>query len=708
MWRLYINGTLVNDIPEGLEKLTSTIKREENTNVLLYDISLDLTCYGGQDAYSIIHNRWKANKLGETSISLFQRKPDRSYSKVAEGVIMHSSIKFKLIEGSMSFKTEDKGYYGLINSNKGIDVAINCNKSKNGNNVTAPTPVQLKMFKCQNGLYKNDIRRGYLIIDVLKHVMNVISDGKITVSAPPFEAGGAYYSNPLTYLLAGGHELHYHPVNPLVFFSISWEKLFDSVRKLFCLDGSLQGTLDNPIFVIDTPQRFSNSETAFTIASVPNEINLATDEKRLYSMVSIGSPREVMDSTNKVADIYPFTTFKKESFHFAGTNNVDIRMNLEYDLVTSCGAIDDCIEYSDDIADGYADDVFIIETFIDAGPIYKAIATKMHSDTDGTTDVWRYNQTLTNQQVLSRWSNWLPNSVISPYPDVVAAVNVSTGLPVAFPGNTATTFNNPAYTTSGLSMPGYIDESYNAGSNGWVIPLYNDYDIINYPNGRQVVGSDGTNQWGAGTTQGNPVLNANQRFTPAAPGNYRIGLNGSFIMQYNTSNTGTTSLKVARLQMIKYNSGGTPIQTVDIASYSFRTTNNGTQSTYPINLSGSIVNTFAAGDYAKFWVYVDIYAPSYAQYAFYTLNADLNATLNSTIAPPSIIVDPKNYKSMILEFNYPLNLADYEVLRSKKEGIIRVPLRDGTYLEGWMNSISFDHNTGLTKFNLLSDGYKIS
>lgn len=707
MWKLYVNGTLVNDIPDGLEKLTSQIKREDNTNVLLYDITLDLTCYGGQDTYSIIYNRWKANKIGETTISLHQRKPDRTYSKVAEGVIMHSSIKFKLIEGSMNFKTEDKGFYGLINSNKGIEVAINCNKTKNGLSITPPVAKPMKIFKCQNGVYKNDNRRGYLVIDVLKHVMNVISDGKITVSAPLFESGGAYYSNPLTYLLAGGHELHYHPVNPLVFFAISWEKLFGSLRKLFCLDASIQGTLDNPILVIDTPQRFSNDDEVYTVPTVPEEINLSIDEKRLFSMVNIGSPKEITDSTHNVADIFPFSTFKRESFHFEGTNNLDIRMNLEYDIITSAGVIDDCIEYSDDIADSYADDVFIIETFIDAGPIWKAIATKTHSDTDGTTDVWRYNQTLTNQQVLSRWANFLPNTVLSPYPDNPGAVVVSTGAPVAYPGNNTYSMYNPAYITSGYgTMPGAVLDTSNAGSTAWPIPLFDDYNNYNYPNGRLVSGTDSSNAYGAGTTQGNPVQYVNQRFTPVTPGNYIITLNGNFAFQFAQGFSGTANSYICRLQMLKYNSGGTLLQTIDIATYSLGVY--ATRPSYPVNLSGSVTNTFAAGEYAKFQVYVDIYSPVGDLYRFNTLNADLSAVLKTSIAPSSVIVDPKNYKMMLLEFSYPLNLADYEALRSRKEGLVKVPLRDGTYYLGWMNSISFDHNTGLTKFNLLSDGYKVS
>ena len=707
MWRLYIDNQLISDMPEGLDKVTSSLKRDDSAGVLLYDISLDLISYGGQDAYSIVYNRWKADKYGETSIQLFQRRPDRTYTKVAEGTIMHSSIKLKLVEGSISYKTEDKGFYGLINNNKGISVGITATTTKNGTNIFPPSPVTLKVHKVTNGTYYNDNRRGYLVIDVLKHVMNVITDGTVSISAPAFESGGSYYNTNLTYLLAGGHELHYHPVNPLVYFSISWEKLYSSICKLFCMTGSIQGTFENPVLVIDTPDKFAADGTVFTIPTVPNEINLQCDEKRLYSILSIGSPKEITDSTTNVADIFPFTTFKRETFHFKGTNNVDTRLNLEYDLVTSCGVISDVLDMTDDIADAYADDVFIIETFQNAGA-FKSIPTHSVSNTNGTTTIHFYNNTLINQAILSRWSNYLPNSVDSPYPRSVGDVVVSTGAEVSYPGDTAFTFSNSAYQTAGWStLPGKIPQTTSSGTVLWQIPLWNDFGTYTYGS-RTIIGQDTSNAYGGSTTQGNPVITSNEFYTAASPGIYVFSLNGKFVYQtsFNASVTNYGGRHDIFLRADIYNSTGSLLGGYNLASYSMYLSRTGS---YLINLSGSQSIQMNTGDYVKFNVKVDIYSPTtQLSYGLYCLCSDLAVRLRTAINPPTIDVDPAGYKSMILDFSYPLSLTDYESLKNNKEGVVRVPLKDGTYLSGWINNVSYDHNTGLTKFNLLTDGYKIS
>ena len=66
--------------------------------------------------------------------------------------------------------------------------------------------------------------------------------------------------------------------------------------------------------------------------------------------------------------------------------------------------------------------------------------------------------------------------------------------------------------------------------------------------------------------------------------------------------------------------------------------------------------------------------------------------------------NPDNYKAMKIDFNYPLSLQEYLTIRGSKLGIIRIPVNDSEFVQGWIQNLKYNHFGGEAAFTLITDG----
>ena len=107
----------MNDHPEGWDSISSTIKRDD-TGVMLYDADITLKSYAGQDMYSALKTAWDNDRYGTSLITIEQRQSPTSYATIHSGTILHSDIKFNLINGSIEYKSDDRSWFTNISNNK--------------------------------------------------------------------------------------------------------------------------------------------------------------------------------------------------------------------------------------------------------------------------------------------------------------------------------------------------------------------------------------------------------------------------------------------------------------------------------------------------------------------------------------------------------------------------------------------------------------
>lgn len=693
-------------MPDGWDAIQSAIKRDDSTGILLYDSAIDLKFYAGQDGFAILKTAWDTDHYGESTIDIYQRYPNGNYGLIHAGTIFHSSLKFELINNNLSFKTEDRGFYAMINNNKNIETALNTGKTKNEIAITPCPSFTLKVHKISNGTLHFTCQ-AYKLIDVIKYVVSFMTDNRMTVSAPCFESGGIYEG----ICVVNGHELSSydqikHPI-------VSWDTLSTDLVKRLNVQFSIIGTLDLPIMKIDTFNDFYNYTTALEIIDTPDEIKLETDENRLYSIVEIGSEKTDTTSVLQFPDVYSLTSFRRESFHFKGTNNIDRKLDLVGKLVVSHAVIEVVTENLSGY-DSYEDDVFLIQ--------YDVATNSSHqSNWVGSLAVNKhlFNEMFTNQNILNRWSGSLPNDISN----TVFNTGANTfkawcnhGDPISI----LQSFRDP-YEMSAITFPGWHnDTSTNSGGILFdQLPLWNDFTNNRLPSGK--FGTDVSNNYGGGaiiSPQGNPVLFPNQYFTAPTNGSYSFNALINLTCAYQTDGNTRWRDKKIGLRMIKRDSGGNEIEHHDgsyfnvVDSYS-STRTSGSQSFWVSCTWNTFMNSgermnivvyhyvrdqHTHSDQHRYWIYTNG-LPDLAGYFECT---GIN-TGGGSVIPSS----PNSYKSMKINFNYPLTMNDYENLRNSKQGMISINVGNNRSIRGWIENIKFQHNSGLTQFTLITDGNTI-
>lgn len=689
MFRFYINGTEIQNHPDGWDKIISEVKRDDITGILLLDSQISLTFYGGQDGYTILKNGWTANHVGESYIDIQQRFPNGQYGLVHSGTIFHSSIKFNLVNGSLTFRTEDRGFYAMINNNKKIETDLTGGKTKNGIAIAPCPSFTLTVHNVNNGNPKHTVT-AFKMIDVLKYLVQFMTDNRMTLESSCFDVGGSYEG----ICLVNGHELavHNNTKKPI----LSWETLTNELSKRLNVQFSVVGAIDNPVINVDSFTNFYGGFNALEIPTIPREVELSTDENRLYSCVEVGSDKIETDSNLHFPDVYALTSFRTESFHFIGTNNIDRKLDLVGKFVISNAAIE-VVTNQLSGWEGYDEDIFMIQYNVGANTSYQ-------SNWVGSTIAagYFYNEMFNNQNILSRWSASFPNEIsitsFSPSANSFKAVRTDTS-PIA------------SFTE---------DDSKN-----WATLLIEIGFNIDYPSGG---GYDPSNNYGGGTTQGSPVSRFNSYFTAPVNGFYSFNASVQSHIEYYTDQYRSSIIyprwkdKHIGLRFTKMDSGGIEINHRDSAEFVVVDSWRGALPTvdqsgpmfakaqnFTLNHSwGTFMN---AGEKMKlsYFHYVRNQTGN-ADKNHYTITDQNGYFMCDNILTGGGVVspaDPTAYKSLKIDFEYPLNLDQYNQLILSKQGLIQVPINDTQKLNGWVQNVKFDHNSGMTKFSLITDGNTI-
>jgi len=661
VFRFFLNGTEITDQPEGWDGMTSSIKRDDLTGGLIFDADIKFKSYGGQDLYVALKTAWDADKFGKSTLDIFQRSGTAGNVLIHAGTIFHSDLKWKLINNAVEFKVEDASFYSKINANKSVESNVDVTLSKNLVPITAPTFFQLECHKVSNGNYYAQKRYAYKLYDVIKYYIDFMSDGTIGFESDCFGVGGVFEG----YCIVGGDELysHAHLVTP----RMSFQKLFEDLRKRFNVRFSMIGSITSPIMKLEPNAFWFESADVYTIPEPPDEVVMNVNQSLLYANVKVGSEKYETTSAMTFPDVQSLVAFREETFHFEGTNNVDNTLDLVGSLVISNSSIDLCLELLSGY-DSYNEDVFLIH--------YDTVTNRtISSDWLGLGHHF-YNETLNNVNILNRWSDSLPNNIIA---------------------NFANTNNNrfEAVMTNTAVQPTVVIAGGSGTSIGGPLRFDDDYTLGNDPGGN----------YGGTTPQGSPVTQPLSIYTAPANGRYTF-----------------TSEVLLACQLTPI--GGNNVGSVEAEVYfqKFDSTNNQIDDFYAgrvfigssgnVSLSGTWITYMLSTEYVA--VYLNLVSPnvsvgnawlfSYQVRPFQTKfrcdAIDLGGGVLSA-------VNPEAYKCVKMDFKYPMTLSDYQSIRASKSGIIEVPLLNNESIRGWIENVKFDHYGGETSFSLITDGNTI-
>ena len=663
MFKFYLNGTEIADHPEGWDNISSTVKRDSFSGGLLYDADIKLMSYGGQDLYLALKAAWDTDRFGKSSFDIYQRSGSAGYVLIHAGTIFHSDLKWKLINNAVEYKVEDSSWFAKIKNNKKLDVSLGITQSKNKLSIPVAASFQLQVHKVTNGTYYANKRKAFRIDEALRFLIDWMSDGTIGFESECFGAGGVYDG----YCILDGAELIYHTGND--YPRISFDKLFEDLRKRFNVQFVMVGSPSAPIIKIEPSSYFYSTDTAFTVTDIPDEVTLTVDTAKLYSGVRVGSEKYETFSTLIFPDVFPLISFKEDTLYFTGTNNVESVLDLVGGLVISNSSIDVCLELLSGY-EGYDDDVIMIH--------YDTATLKSISSDWAGTGHHLYNEPLTNYNVLQRYANEFPSDVYANY------VGTNTDGFTAVHTSAATPYQNShsVNTASVVDGPIQFNDDYTQGTD------------------------PGTN-YGGSTTQGNPVTALNSYYTAPTGGSYSFSATlGIDFLGLVTPSSGAPVITdpgsfTAKIQFHKL-SGGSIIDTQDSGFLLMSLPGQYT-------ISGSYFTNMAAGDTVEVHIHFENNTvPDPADLMFvYSFIPDVTLfTCSGIDIGTSTVVanNTKQYKALRLAFKYPITLEDYNTIRASKSGLISVPLNNNRSVRGWVENVKFEHISGETTFSLITDG----
>lgn len=460
-FKFVIDGRLYDTVYEDFTFLTErgSISENEYSDGLIntFEIS-DLNMYG--DDYDVIYQKYLDNDAcGILPVTIIE---ECCSNYKYEGAVNLADIKFEPTKCKAIVPITDNGYGAYLKQSKDIDINLGASTDKSGNSITPIdfTPLFLQHplpDVNQKTLVKNV--QSYKLSDAFRFVIEWLSEGNLT-----FESD---LINPTTgseYYLTTGHNVNGDSlVSPIVSLSC----LLNTVKVLFNANWSIK---DNVFRLEKADYFFDNS----IFKSVDNAKGLVFGqcEEFIYSSVEIGD-EDAMDTygdggTTISVTVGEDTTLSQTGYlSFPQTDlggyiptqlsgNISCSSGTNLDLKSSCIHWDsNTIEhlaftnYSKEFYDNNKDRLntnYIIE--VDNGTInpatgnqdfYPFVTTSVGDETTRSC----FNPSLTNENILSRWSRYIPsnlNTVTNCEDTSVRATSVNGFLIGTVPAGTPSTF----------------------------------------------------------------------------------------------------------------------------------------------------------------------------------------------------------------------------------------------------------------------------
>ncbi len=508
-FRITINGTEIKDHPTELNDWFERLVYDRALNILLLEYPSQLTFYG--DGYDVLTQLYdELLYTGKTDVVMSSRDGATGIWKpVFDGVVFMCDLDFNHSRGTVKTELIDKTIGARIRNNFNVRGYCTSDSSKNGVAITPVSSLGIQLItQNSSGTYGTD-RAGYDAFDVFTWLVQFITDNEMTAKSDYYDALSTDLTSTDLHKVCfmTGEEIKQKDSG------FAPQLSFASVSRFLCnVYGLMMGVENDPtdgwVIRLEPETYFEDSETSATIKNI-DEIYQRINRELLYSTITVGSNVYIRDENG--VDGYPLPylpTFSHslEQYYIEGECNIDTTRDLSSEISMDVNAIHDL--YTNNV-DDYDDTVFAIEYGFALIGGYRAYRERYY---DGTT--YLMNKNFTTNRIIDR-HRWHGN--------VYASYGDDDDRCLAWMSTDAYSQTNVTGVTGSLSVePFKFDDDYSG------FPVDNNmlFDSSTF---------DTNNNWGNGTTQGNPVSAANSRYTAPQTGLYFFSTD--LILQVTKNNT---------------------------------------------------------------------------------------------------------------------------------------------------------------------------
>jgi hypothetical protein len=658
-YKYYFDGNLISDEPEGWQDYVTVIKLDRALNGILRTQEATISFTG--DGYRYLKNLDDTVGWDRRVEVLITKSVDEgdNYRQFFKGIIFVAQVKWDDKRKKAKCKLQDDSYYSKINGNKNLECLLHIGKSKNGADIPVPEVWRTILHKVVDGSY---VQGGhcYKIFEVLKYLVNFMTDGEVEFASGLFGWGG---ERSLTFLTVG-KSIRKHATESVDEFKdawkmLSWTKSLQELHRKLNLVWIIQRNASGkPVLRLEKDEYVSDHATDLFRAESVDELKTETDIERLYSAIKLGST--VTNETiglNFPEDIQ-FAGFKIEDYIVAYKSNIDKILDLSTDWIVSSNVIEYIYANA---GDETYDEKFVLLECEDYTPaITHFLGQALTRKTNWLTAAppYYFNESFINQNVALRFLGGVPNSIAQ----------------YLTPAGT-----NQFRATDTNAYPFTFFASYSPDVS--IEPLVQDDDST-------------TPNFDSGANYS--IITS--RFDAPAGGIYTF--NGRRDFQFKNTSPGSRPNINVGLYLMVYDSGGTLLSTNEL-HYS-PVLNVPESSTIGYSASGVKSVIMAAGDYARLKTTIHILAtnPELSQWKLeYGLFECLDAVTGSGVFQ---VYDPNLYSVQLHDFDFKMTEAEWELIDSDPRGIIRFGRFQEVLRKGRIEELKRLHLGGMTKFKLHS------
>lgn len=672
----FIGGVRVSD-PKGWQEFTEEIERNYKLRIIASKYPSELTFHS--DGYEALRQYYLEGYCASVTYEAYFKCEEGEYLAI-QGEIIISDVEWNLNKCTAKASVADNGIGARILNNSKINIYPTAETTKNGEAITAVTPIGLDVFS-STGIYLGTTREAYDWYSCMEHLIGYITDNEVSVTSDWYAA----LPDEERYCVVYGYELRNADGSALA-PSYSFAHLYDEIARKYNLMAGIQYDNDgSPILRIEEEDYWYGDRVALEF---PNQDDLiqSVDNERLYATIKLGSSNYIKDQD--VAHPMPFLPligFTEEQLNIEGTCNTDNELDTSSSWIIDTNVIDDSVINDND---DYDDDLFLIQ--------YTASTEKA---TRGTylvpsSNPYMYNEQLLNSNVAARQHFQL--SGIQNYAPQDAQFRAEL--------TTTTPHTGQVFTYTGMS---------NGSTVGTTSSFHERYDDdYTSPN------EDPDNNYGNGTTQGNPVSQANSRYTSPAIGFFQFEESSNVRILRSFQSAGGVFNNYEEMHMIwkirRYNSSNTLLSTEVIDSFTIINFPDSipdvTYTNYPFDITFHAYWNASAnsGDYFEVWKDY-----SYISYCDTNLlNNDVTIrTMPGTYWKTNFVAtgggqinaDPDDYRVILYDFERSLPMSDWVSLRADPKNMIQVATDETESRYGHIKRVRRNIATGQVQWQLVAN-----
>lgn len=656
MFKFYLDGSLLTYQPEGWKDLITSIARDKSVKGVLQTVDASLEFIG--DGYTALKSAFDSGFCEAVTLKIYQTTNGQDYL-IHDGLIHLSDCEWNLNKQIVKAKVEDNSWYSRIGNNKGLEATLNTSTSKNGETIQAASPFALTMHKQSDGTDYVDTRSAYKVYDVLRFLVDYMTDGQVDFASDCFDTGGQYEG----YCIMTGFEATNH--NGAVIPRLSFTQAFTELNKKFNLGFTIENGLSAPTLRIEPFDYFYQSDISYALPIPPLEPTKKVNTRDLYSAVRLGSTKTARENALSFPDVQPLISFKEEQYTVTGECNIDRELDLVSDWIISTAVIEVLTENLSG-AEDYEEDIVIIN-------YDPATDTTVQSDW-ASTGFFLYNETLNNANTVQRLYGMIPNTLAAYFAD-------------------PTSDRATAYRSS--------DDVQNL----YLVPNNTNTIQVLFDNDYTGIGNDTNNNYGNGTTQGNPVSRINSIYTAPSAGRYSFVtvnkvLAGTVNAVISDATFAAAGVRV-RIKFTHRDSGNSILGEYYSSYVPIPTRNN------LYTLVGSLTIYMDSTDFVEVGFDINRQSGTGAwTYMGFTLKGGQDNYFKCTSIDTGGVVgggDINEYPVINYKFNIDLKLFELQFIQQLPLGQLQFELQDGTELTGWIESIKYNHYEGNADITLVTN-----